>query len=222
MGVSHANWAVPITSYASQAFASIGIPTIQDFSSGTLLGAQYTALTISSPDEERSSSESSFLRAAQGRKNLKVYSRTLAKRILFEDNQATGVLVQTANGTACLTAKKEVILSAGAVGIREQRRYSHADTLQFQSPQLLMVSGIGPEATLRKLKIPIVAIREGVGQNMWDQPSLAIVQQVNVETQSGLTDPSAAAKATAEYIANRTGILTSGGVDYIGKNQSCL
>lgn len=85
-----------------------------------------------------------------------------------------------------------------------------------------MVSGIGPEATLRKLKIPIVAIREGVGQNMWDQPSLAIVQQVNVETQSGLTDPSAAAKATAEYIANRTGILTSGGVDYIGKNQSCL
>lgn len=85
-----------------------------------------------------------------------------------------------------------------------------------------MVSGIGPKATLSKFKIPVVAIREGVGQNMWDQPVLSITQQVNVETQSGLSDPSAAAKAAAEYIANRTGILTSNGADYLGKNWRCL
>ena len=50
-----------------------------------------------------------------------------------------------------LSAKKEVILSAGA----------------FQSPQLLMVSGVGPAATLQKHNIPVVADRAGVGQNMW-------------------------------------------------------
>ena len=82
-----------------------------------------------------------------------------------------------------------------------------------------MVSGIGPKATLSKFKIPVVAIREGVGQNMWDQPAMAIVQQVDVETQSGLSDPSAAAKAAAEYTAKRTGILTSNGADFIGKNR---
>lgn len=106
-----------MSSYGSHAFASIGIPTIQDFSSGKLLGAQYTPLTVSSPNEERSSSESSFLRAARGRKNLRVYSRTLAKRILFDGKKATGVLVQVAGVTNRLVAKKEVVLSAGAVGI---------------------------------------------------------------------------------------------------------
>lgn len=69
------------------------------------------------------------MRAAKGRKNLRVYSRTLAKRILFDDKKATGVLAQAANGTIRLTAKKEVILSAGAVGIREDRGHSDADTL---------------------------------------------------------------------------------------------
>ena len=50
-----------------------------------------------------------------------------------------------------LSARKEVVVSAGA----------------FQSPQLLMVSGIGPLETLTKYGIPIVADRPGVGQNMW-------------------------------------------------------
>ena len=155
LGVSHANWAVPISSYGSRAFASIGIPTIQDFSSGKLLGAQYTPLTVSSPNEERSSSESSFLRAAKGRKNLKVYSRTLAKRILFDDNKkATGVLAQAASETIRLTAKREIILSAGAVGVHKETWDSDADIQQFQSPQLLMISGIGPLSTLKKIQDP--------------------------------------------------------------------
>lgn len=211
-----------MSSYASDAFASIGVPTIQDFSSGKLLGAQYTPLTVSSPNEERSSSESSFLRAAIGRKNLKVYSRTLAKRILFEDKKATGVLVQAHGGETRLLARREVILSAGTVSVQEDTQYPDADNLQFQSPQLLMVSGVGPENILKKFEIPVVAIRQGVGQNMWDQAALSFFQQVNVETQSGLSDPSVAAKAAAEYIANRTGILTSNGGDFIGENQKFL
>ena len=52
--------------------------------------------------------------------------------------------------TGTLTARKEVILSAGA----------------FQSPQLLMVSGIGPKAQLDKFRIPAVVVNENVGQNM--------------------------------------------------------
>ncbi|MCJ1412456.1 hypothetical protein MMC19_006550 [Ptychographa xylographoides] len=202
LGVSHANWALPMSSYASQAFSSIGIPPAQDFSSGILLGAQYCPLTVSSPNEERSSSQSSFLEAAVGRANLRVYSRTLAKRILFDnEKRATGVLVKAEDGTTfILSARSEVILSAGA----------------FQSPQLLMVSGIGPPSTLAKYDIPLLVARNSVGQNMWDQPSLSLVQQISLETQSSLSVPPLAAAAAAAYIANRTGILTSNGADFIG------
>jgi choline dehydrogenase len=105
-----------MSSYAGDAFASIGIPPVQDFSSGYLLGAQYAPTTISPPNEERSSSQTSFLEAASGRTNLKVFTYTLAKRILFDnENRAIGVEVQSANNTFSLNASKEVILSAGAV-----------------------------------------------------------------------------------------------------------
>ena len=82
---------------------------------------------------------------------------------------------------------------------------------------MLMVSGVGPEATLKRLWTRVIAIREGVGQKMGDQCSVAIIQQVNVETQAQLFNPATAAAATAEYIANPTGLLTSGGADQIGK-----
>ena len=97
----------------------------------------------------------------------------------------------------------------------------YAYVQQFQSPQLLMISGVGPRAILENFSIPIVAAREGVGQNMWDQASVLLFQQVDVETQSGLSDPGKAAIAAAEYSKNRTGILTSSGADFFGEYQAC-
>ncbi|MGG6498183.1 UNVERIFIED_CONTAM: GMC family oxidoreductase N-terminal domain-containing protein, partial [Bacteroidetes bacterium 56_B9] len=79
--------------------------------------------------------------AAARRPNLRVFTLTKAKKILFENKRATGVRV-TSGGFIPYTirARKEVILSAGA----------------FQSPQLLMVSGIGPASTLRRFNIPVI------------------------------------------------------------------
>jgi choline dehydrogenase len=73
-----------------------GIPSQQDFISGHLLGRQYTPLTLAYPEEEPSSSQTSFLRAALhgGRSNLKVYLNMLAKRIVFNGTKtAMGVKV---------------------------------------------------------------------------------------------------------------------------------
>ena len=110
-----------MSSYASDAFASIGIPAVQDFSSGHLLGAQYTPLTVSSPNEERSSSEASFYQAAAGRPNLDTYTHTLAKQILFDSSKrAIGLIFQSENSTFNLRARREVVLSAGAVSNREE------------------------------------------------------------------------------------------------------
>jgi choline dehydrogenase len=145
---------------------AIGIATTTDFNSGSLLGAQWTAQTISPAHELRDSSESSFLTAALGRPNLHVFNNTLAKQILFSGTTATGVSVQAGGVITQLSVNKEVIVSAGA----------------FQSPQLLMVSGIGPKATLQKYNITVIANRPGVGQGMQDHLFFGPSYRVNVET----------------------------------------
>lgn len=148
------------------ALNAIGIPTTRDFNSGSLLGTQWTAQTISPAHELRDSSESSFLSAASGRSNLHVFNNTLAKRIIFSGKTATGVAIALGGNITELKVGKEVIVSAGA----------------FQSPQILMVSGIGPERTLEKFNITCVANRPGVGKGMQDHVFFGPSYRVNVET----------------------------------------
>ncbi|QSZ37565.1 hypothetical protein DSL72_008663 [Monilinia vaccinii-corymbosi] len=195
--VSHANWALPMSSYAEAAFSSIGIPPLQDLSSGKIIGAQYCPLTVGSPDQKRSSSETSYLQyaLASGRNNLKLFTKTLAKKIVFNGKTATGVIV-VANGIEwAIEAKKEVILSAGA---------------------LLMVSGIGPRSDLQNLGIEVLIDAPGVGKNMLDHVSISVAREVSVETESGISDPTKALKAAQDYNQTHSGILTSNGADYIG------
>lgn len=116
------------------------------------LGSSYVLEAINHNSQERESSKTAFLQPALKRGNLIVFQHSLAKKILFDENKsATGVSVNTAGKKYVLSAKKEVILSAGT----------------FQSPQLLMVSGVGSATTLQKHGIPVLADRPGVGQNMW-------------------------------------------------------
>jgi choline dehydrogenase len=138
------------------------------------------------------------------KQNLIVYTHTLAKHILFSSNKtATGVDVHSGPPQAptfLLSARKEVILSAGA----------------FQSPQLLMVSGVGPSSILTQHNIPIVADRPGVGQNMWDHVVLSVGRRVSVQTYGSLMDRNIAATAERAYTLNATGILTNDQSDYLG------
>lgn len=206
--VSSPNFAQIFASYVDGAFAESGISSQQDFASGSLLGRQYAPLTISYPEEERSSSESSYLQAAlrSGRTNLKVYPNMLAKRIIFNGTMtAMGVEVEAASygnsQTFHLNATKEVILSAGA----------------FQSPQLLMVSGIGPREQLEAHNITVLADRPGVGANMEDHLDFAPIWEINIENGVGaIADPAVNGPLIEEYRVNRTGPLTNAGVDYIG------
>jgi choline dehydrogenase-like flavoprotein len=90
--------------------------------------------------EQTRSSSADYIYAASaaGMDNLKVYTQTLAKKVLFNGKKANGVEVDSLGVNYNIKARQEVILSAGA----------------FQSPQLLMVSGIGPKATLKQHSIP--------------------------------------------------------------------
>lgn len=151
--VGYPNFAQPWSSFFPKGFEEVGIPFLeQGISSGHLDGYASVTLTIDSTEQTRSSSETSFLREALAGTDIVVYTHALAKQIIFDQNKrATSVLVDVAGMQFQINATREIILSAGV----------------FQSPQLLMVSGVGPRETLGQHHIPIVADRPGVGQNMW-------------------------------------------------------
>lgn len=200
---SFPNYATPFASWGQLALREIGIPDIPDFSSGELIGSQYCPLTVRPDDETRSSSQASFLQQslADEDSRLQIYVHSLAKRVLFSSNKtATGVLVESYGQTYTLHASREVILSAGC----------------FQSPQLLMVSGIGPNSTLHQHNIPVIANRPGVGQNMWDHVLFPILYEGDVQSSTALNNVTFAAQASKQYNQNQTGILTNTGADYLG------
>lgn len=182
---------------------AIGMNRTTGFSSGNLLGYHYSQSTIRASDQTRSTSaEYIYTAVDQGLANLKVYTQTLAKKVVFDSNNtANGVEVSSLGIGYTIHASKEVIVSAGS----------------FQSPQLLMVSGIGPKETLAEFDIPIIVDAPGVGQNMWDHIMFGPAYQVNFDTLDRvLHDPVILAESLAEYIADGTGALSSNVVEFIG------
>jgi choline dehydrogenase len=199
--ISWPNWGSPLNTWIEQGFAAVGIPQAADFNSGSLFGYSWVSTTINPSGEVRDSSQTSFLAQAMANTGISVYLRTMAKKILFKNgNVASGVQVQTLGITYTLTARKEVILSAGA----------------FQSPQMLMVSGIGPPATLQSFGIPVISALAGVGQNMWDHVMFGTTYPVNVTTGTTLvSNLELAASATLDYVTG-TGPLTAPGFGVLG------
>lgn len=196
LDVSYSNWVDPTNTWFAVALQAIGLlPSMLGFNSGILAGGAYTTETIA-PDATRESAQTSFLGWALQETQLKVYSRTLARRILFTGAKATGVSVSTDGTAYTLTATREVILSAGV----------------FHSPQLLLLSGVGPQAKLQSLGIPLVANLPGVGQNLQD-PIFFSVQSgvVTPSLASELADPARRADILQQYQTHGAGPFSSAG-----------
>lgn len=200
--VSYPVYAVPFSSWMRLGVEDVGINETLDFNSGRLFGAQYASFTIRPSDETRSSSQAAFLSPLLPSSTyLKVYQGTMAKRILFNaQKQASGVQVSDLLRTFTLNAKREVIISAGV----------------FHTPQLLMVSGVGPADTLSEHGIDIVQDAPGVGQNMWDHVFFGPTYQVALETFTKLpTDLWYLTSQITQYIFSHGGVFTSPLIDYL-------
>jgi choline dehydrogenase-like flavoprotein len=113
----------------------------------------------------RCSTAVAYLHPAVERGNVDVLTEALATRILFEGDRATGVEILRGNALEEVRAEREVIVSCGA----------------YQSPQLLLLSGIGPAADLEPLGI---AVRQDlpVGHNLQDHPVLSMVWLTDEES----------------------------------------
>ena len=127
-----------------------GIPGNDDFNGPVQEGAGYFQTT--SRRGIRWSTARGYLRSALRRPNLEIITEALATRVLFEERKAVGVEFRRAGDTCTVRARREVVLSGGAIN----------------SPQLLQLSGVGPGALLSKHGIPLIAERAGVGEDLQD------------------------------------------------------
>jgi choline dehydrogenase-like flavoprotein len=131
------------------------VPPTDDFNAPPYEGAglyQTTRFHRGPGKGERCSAAAGYLHPVMDRPNLTVLTGLHARRVLIEDGRATGVEAGRGSRRLQLRARREVILSAGAFG----------------SPQLLMLSGIGPADELRAHRIPVLLDLPGVGANLQD------------------------------------------------------
>ncbi|PTU21756.1 hypothetical protein P175DRAFT_0435924 [Aspergillus ochraceoroseus IBT 24754] len=198
--VSYGNYLGPYGPYLEESLDKLGFERLPGLNSGRLIGYATITTAIDPEEATRSSSETSFLQLAAQHSNIKLYPQTLGSRVLFDENKrATGVEVQTNSLMSKfkyhLNANKEVIVSAGT----------------WHSPQILMLSGVGPSETLQKYNISVVADLPGVGQGARDQPWMALSYKVNVTTGTQVAAGNAefSAARVEEYLTNQTGLLSS-------------
>jgi len=104
----------------------------------------------------RASTARAFLDPVRHRRNLTVVTGALAERIDLEEGRAVGVTIRRADGVASLRARREVIVASGTIN----------------SPQLLLLSGIGPGAELARHGIPVRNELPGVGENLHDHQGI--------------------------------------------------
>lgn len=156
-------------------------------------GQGFSQTMVSQRRGARASTADAYLRPARRRPNLRVVTNALVRRVTFaaedEAPRATGVYVEVDGITRHAAARREVVLSGGAIN----------------TPQLLMLSGIGPSAHLAEHGIPVVVDAPGVGENLQDH----LVAGLAPEARGGTLYGAESVAQLARYLTSRTGMLTS-------------
>ncbi|MEJ6479806.1 GMC family oxidoreductase N-terminal domain-containing protein [Nostoc punctiforme UO1] len=148
-------------------------------------GSAFFYQTTKTKDRHRCSTAVAYLKPILGRPNFKVLTKAQVIRLLIERNRVVGVEYIERETTHCVKANKEVIISAGA----------------YESPKLLMLSGIGPNEHLKAHNISVILDLPGVGQNLQDHLYLGIGYQAKQE----LTNATLVSEAGI-FIRTRSGI----------------
>ena len=179
---------------------ALGIPRNPDFNGESQDGVGYYQLTTRKG--RRCSAAVGYLRPASRRPNLRVITEALAHRILFEGRRAIGVEYARGGERAILRCAREVIIAGGAIN----------------SPQLLLLSGVGPAEQLRDKGIAVVADRPGVGANLQDhyQTRISYRCRYPITVNDVLRNPLKKLRYGAQYLAFRTGPLVGIGTSQVG------
>jgi len=172
---------------------NIGIPKNDDYNGINQNGVSLVHSTIK--NGKRHSGAAAFLKPVLNRSNLTAITNAQVCRIILKDKKAVAVEYSKGSRTIKTSANKEIILSAGA----------------FQSPQLLMLSGIGDFSELKKHGIDCLHELKGVGKNLQDHLFYPICAQT--KTQEGINhyiSPLKQLKAAWNYFVNKKGVFCVG------------
>jgi choline dehydrogenase len=178
----------PLSRAFVEAAAELGFPINPDFNGAQQEG--FGLYQVTQRRGKRCSAATAFLDPVRKRPNLTVHTGAHATRLLFAKSRATGVAYLRDGRPEEGRASREVLLCCGSV----------------QSPQLLMLSGIGPADHLRPLDIPVIADLPGVGQNLQDHLFLAVAYACSKPI---TLDKAETLGNFLRYLAFRTGPLTS-------------
>ncbi|KQZ85752.1 glucose-methanol-choline oxidoreductase [Microbacterium sp. Root166] len=157
-------------------------------------GQGFSQTMVSQRRGARASTADAYLRPARRRRNLRVVTGALVRRVTFAGGpdappRATGVYVDLGGVTRHALARREVILAGGAIN----------------TPQLLMLSGIGPAEHLVDHGIPVLVDAPGVGENLQDH----LVAGLAPEARGGTLFGAERAAELGRYLSSRRGMLTS-------------
>ena len=150
-----------------EAAVAAGIQRVDDYNGAEMEGA--SLLQVTTRRGRRHSAADAFLKPVRRRENLKVETGAHGRRIVLEGGRAVGV--EHAGGTA--RAAREVVLAAGAYG----------------SPQLLMLSGVGPAEQLRKHGVEVRVDNPNVGQHLQEHPMAFVSWRVDGDTLDDAAEP---------------------------------
>ena len=194
LNVAYLRQPSPLNNAFLEACAEQGVPRIEDYNGASQFGCSPSQVT--QKNGERCSAAKAYITPHVARPNLSVITQAHTQRIVLQDKRAVGAEFIKAGQTQQVRARREVILSGGAYG----------------SPQLLMLSGIGPAAHLQHHGIHVVHDLPGVGQNLHDHITAVLIYRTQRKdatfglSLSGLT---AITKGIFEWRSKRTGVLTS-------------
>ncbi|MCW5748798.1 MAG: choline dehydrogenase [Alphaproteobacteria bacterium] len=150
LGVDDMRWKNALSEAYLEAAVQAGYPRNDDFNGPKQEGVGYYQLTTRGG--RRCSTARAYLQPARGRANLRVVTGALTEKVEIADGRATGVRYRIGERVETAAAGREVILCGGAIN----------------SPQLLMLSGVGPAEHLAEQGIAVVRHLPGVGENLHD------------------------------------------------------
>ncbi|MEJ7892846.1 MAG: GMC family oxidoreductase N-terminal domain-containing protein [Solirubrobacteraceae bacterium] len=178
----------PINADLIRAANAVGIPDAQDYNSPEQDGV--SMVQTFQKRGRRWSCADAYLRPAMGRDNLEVVTLAQVEGLEFDGDRCTGVRFRRRGRSQTLRAYREVIVAAGAIN----------------SPQVLMLSGIGPADQLREHGVEVRHDLPGVGRNLQDHPFLTMMwETTDTNTLYGAEAP----KYLLQWLATRRGPLTS-------------
>ena len=192
LAVSEVDRYDPISQAFVKSCVDLGFPRTNDFNGRVQEGAGYYHLTTR--NGRRCSTAVGYLRPAMKRPNLRVVTDALSERITLDGKRATGVTYRQHGVTHTVRARREVIVCGGALN----------------SPQLLMLSGIGPAAHLAERGIAVAHDLPGVGQSMQDhfQSRIVLKCRFPITVNDIMMSKFKMAMTGLDYLIRRKGPLT--------------